>query len=254
MDIDSLKLTEALGLEKSPRLLSIVGGGGKSSLLFALGEQLPGRVLLTTTTRIFAAQMELSQRVLTLDHAEDWKKLTLEAGPTLVVGHVEGEKAVGVSSECPQLALEHDRADWVIAEADGSRMRPAKAPAEHEPVIPPETDHVVVVAGMDALSAPIEEMTHRPERVCAITGLALHETLTPQALGKLLSSAAGGLKNVPSGAEVSVLLNKVETDPQRAAAEAVAETVLKEERVGRVLAGQLKPDPMAPWRVWSRPV
>ena len=107
---------------------------------------------------------------------------------------------------------------------------------------------------MDALSAPIEEVTHRPERVCAITGLALYETLTPQALGKLLSSEAGGLKNVPPDAEVSVLLNKVETTQQHASAEAVAETVLQEERVRRVLAGQLKPDPTAPWRVWSRPV
>ena len=38
--------------------VAIVGGGGKSSLLFALGRELPGRVVMTTTTRIFAAQTQ----------------------------------------------------------------------------------------------------------------------------------------------------------------------------------------------------
>ena len=42
---------EALGIDGSSGLVAIVGGGGKSSLMFALAECLPGRVVLTTTTR-----------------------------------------------------------------------------------------------------------------------------------------------------------------------------------------------------------
>ena len=42
----------------------------------------------------------------------------------------------------------------VIAEADGARLRPLKAPAEHEPVIPPAADAVVAVAGLDSVGAP----------------------------------------------------------------------------------------------------
>ncbi|MEE3326688.1 MAG: selenium cofactor biosynthesis protein YqeC [Myxococcota bacterium] len=253
MQAARLDLPRALGLGEGPLLLSIVGGGGKSSLLFSLGERLPGRVLLTTTTRIFAAQMELAQRVFTLGDP-DWREgMAHASGPTLLVGHVEGERAVGVPPELPQELLEQDEVDWVVVEADGSRMRPTKAPADHEPVIPPKSGHVIVVAGIDALTAPIEEITHRPERVSEITGLPMSERLSPEALAALLSSSKGGLKNVPPEAEVSVLLNKVEDDQQRAWAEEIAEKVLQEKRVHRVLAGRLKPTPTASWQVWSQP-
>ena len=253
MEATRLELTRALGLGREPLLLSIVGGGGKSSLMFALGEQLPGRVLLTTTTRIFAAQMELAQRVFTLGDANWLEEITQTAGPMLLVGHVEGERAVGVPIELPQELLEQGRVDWVVVEADGSRMRPTKAPADHEPAIPPESGHVIVVAGIDALSAPIEEIAHRPERISDITDLPMSDTLSPEALAKLLSSKRGGLKNIPPGAQVSVLLNKVEDAQQRAAAEEIAEKVLQEKRVHRVLAGRLKPTPNTPWQVWSQP-
>ena len=42
---------EALELGRRS-LVSLVGGGGKTTLLFALGRQLPARTLLTTTTRM----------------------------------------------------------------------------------------------------------------------------------------------------------------------------------------------------------
>ena len=233
-------------------MISIVGGGGKSSLLFALGERLPGRVLLTTTTRIFAAQMDLAERVFTLADPDWLEKATSDRRAALLVGHVEGERAVGVPPTLPREVLESDRFDWVVIEADGSRMRPTKAPAEHEPVIPEETRHVIVVAGIDALSGPIEEVAHRPERVSAITGLTVEATLSPQHLGRLLSSEQGGLKAVPAKAEVSLLLNKVEDAPQRKSAEEVASSALDQERVRRVLAGRLKPTPSASWQVWSQ--
>lgn len=250
MDAVDLTLPQALGLKTGPLLVSIVGGGGKSSLLFALGKHLPGRVLLTTTTRIFAAQMNRTKRVFTLEDA-DWRKHICETpGPTLLVGHVEGDRAVGVPIELPSEVLDEKGADWVIVEADGSRMRPVKAPAEHEPVIPAQTGHVVVMAGIDALSASIEEIAHRPERVADITGLAINEKLSPEALATLLSTRSGGLKNIPAAAEVSVMLNKVEAPQEMAWAEEIATKILREKRVNRVLAGRLQPT-TALWRVWS---
>jgi len=245
-----LKLPQALGLKAGPLLVAIVGGGGKSSLLFALGKHLPGRVLLTTTTRIFAAQMNRAKQVFTLEDG-DWRKHVSEApGSTLLVGHVAGDRAVGVPIELPSQILDEGRADWVIVEADGSRMRPVKAPAEHEPVIPAETGHVVVMAGIDALFASIEEIAHRPERVADVTGLPMNERLSPEALATLLSTRTGGLKNIPTAAEVSVMLNKVEAPQDMEWAEETAEIILREKRVNRVLAGRLQPT-TALWRVWS---
>ena len=50
-------LVEVLGLARAPELMALVGGGGRSSFMFALGRGLPGRVVMTTPTRIFTAQM-----------------------------------------------------------------------------------------------------------------------------------------------------------------------------------------------------
>ena len=129
-------VVEALGLVRAPELVAIVGGGGKSSLLFALARSLPGRVVMTTTTRIFAAQMSRAAEVCSLAD-ESWReRLDAFDSNLLVVGGVAGERAVGVPAELPAELLARPRVDWVVVEADGSRMLPVKAPAAHEPVIP----------------------------------------------------------------------------------------------------------------------
>ena len=161
---------------------------------------LPGRVVLSTTTRIFAAQMSRAAAVCTTAD-EGWQdELERFAGNLLIVGRVEGERAVGVPPELPAEWLARPDVDWVVVEADGSRMLPVKAPAEHEPVVPEQTDLLVCVVGIDALTEPIERVAHRPERVAEITGLDLSQHLTPGALGALLTSPRGGLKGAPDGA------------------------------------------------------
>ena len=186
-------IVDALGLERSPGLVSIVGGGGKSSLLFALGRLLTGRVVLTTTTRIFAAQMNQAPEACTLAD-ENWEaRVGNFDSSLLVVGKVEGERAVGVPRELPARILARPDIDWVVVEADGSRMLPVKAPAEHEPVVPEETDLYIALVGIDALAGPIREVAHRPDRVSTITGLSEAETLTPESLATLMSSPGGPL-------------------------------------------------------------
>jgi len=243
-------LVEALGLGGGPGLVSIVGGGGKTSLLFGLARELPGRVVLTTTTRIFAAQMKRADQVSTLD--DDWEaKLDASDGNLLLVGGIDGERATGVPIDLPGRLLARPSVDWVVVEADGSRMRPVKAPADHEPVIPEETDLLIPVVGIDALAGPIREVAHRPERVCAITGLGPDETLGAEELAALLVSERGGLKHAPPRARVAVLVNKVESEAQREAAGRVARCVLREPRVDRVACGALLGAQGERWQVWS---
>lgn len=245
-------LTEALGFAEGPGLISIVGGGGKSSLLFTLGDRLPGRVILSTTTRIFAEQTQRADRLIRLDEPAWADGLEEPGGPVLLVGAVTGDRAVGIPVELPGQLLARKDVDWVVVEADGSRMRPVKAPADHEPVIPPESEHVVVMAGIDALAGPIAQVAHRPERVAQLTGLDVHQTLTPEALGRLLSSSQAGLKGAPPTARIQILLNKVETTSQMELAETVAQAALEAEEVETVLAGRLQPEAAFPWTVWSR--
>jgi len=233
-------LLAALGVSDTPGVVSIVGGGGKSSLMFALADALPGRVVMTTTTRIFAAQMQRAERVCGLDETGWRQHLEEFAKELLVVGGVEGSRALGVPLELPGELLAHPRVDAVLVEADGSRMLPVKAPAPHEPQVPPDTALLVAVAGIDALGAPIAEIAHRPERVSALTGLAPEERLDVSALAELLASPEGGLKDRPANARAAVLLNKVETPEALELARQVALRLLARPSVERVLIGALQ--------------
>lgn len=242
----------ALGLGRAGELVAVVGGGGKSSLMFALGRALPGRVVMTTTTRIFAAQTNQAPTFCSLAE-EDWERhLGRFESSLLVIGRVEGERAVGVPRELPAEILARSDVDFVVAEADGSRMLPVKAPANHEPVIPDGTSLLVVVVGIDALSGPIRDVAHRPELVASLTGGTPDDLLTPESLATLLTASEGGLKNAPENVRIAVLINKVESPTQRDRAEHTADFVLREPRVERVIIGALQGEPASDWRVHSR--
>lgn len=249
---DKWTLPAAFGIRRS-ELIAFVGGGGKTSVMFALAAALPGRVVITTTTRIFAAQMRLAPAVVYSDDLSSLAALLSEHGRCLVVGHVDGEKAHGVEPDLPARLLARPDVDFVLVEADGSRMRPAKAPADHEPVIPPEATLVVPVAGLDALEAPLDQTVHRPERVRAIVGdrQSNDDRLTPTGLAQLLAHEAGGLKGVPAAARVIPMLNKVESGPRLGAGRRVAVPLLGQPRVLRVVLGAAHR--IAPVReVWRR--
>ena len=249
----ALSLADAFELNDAGHLVAIVGGGGKSSLMFALAYALPGRVIMSTTTRIFAAQMKAAPAVLfagdwSLDNqsrADDWPELErrlAEHGRCLVVGRVIGDKAGGVPPDLPGRLLARPDVEYVVVEADGSRMRPCKAPAGHEPVIPPDSTLVVPAAGIDALSGPIADIAHRPDRVAHLTGLQPDEWLTPETLARLIVDPSGGLKAIPAAARVVPLLNKVESQEQLAAARQTALFMLRSERVSQVVLSALGTD------------
>lgn len=255
-------LTDALDIGEQPELVAFVGGGGKTSLMFALAAALPGRVVITTTTRIFAAQMNRAAAVVYESDLSPLGEALAAHGSCLVVGHVEGEKAVGVDPALPFRLLERADVDYVLVEADGSRMRPVKAPAEHEPVIPTGTTLLVPMAGMDALEGRIDKVAHRPDRIREITNDDLEtrdeerpsvvdSRLTPAGLARVLVHPQGGLKNAPRGARIIPFLNKADTLGRLAAARETAALLLGEPRVQRVALGALQADePVS--EVWRR--
>ena len=245
--MSALTLPAALALRPSGELVAIVGGGGKTSLLFALLASLPGRVVATTTTRIFAAQTRRAPAVLAYGADQDLASLGRhldQQGACLVIGALAGEKAVGVPAHLPGRLLARPDVAHVVVEADGSRTRPVKAPAQHEPVIPTESTVVVAMAGLDALEAPLAATAHRPERVAELCGLHLAEPLTPTALATLLTHREGGAKALPPRARFVVCLNKVGTEARLAAARLTAQLALRQAVVERVLLTTLQEQPV----------
>lgn len=98
----------------------------------------------------------------------------------------------------PQKQLEHwmQLADIVLIESDGSRRMPCKAPAAHEPVLLPQCDIVLAVAGVSALGESLEKGCFRAELAQQILRVPGNAVLTPTLLAKLLVSESGGKKAV----------------------------------------------------------
>ncbi len=100
----------------------------------------------------------------------------------------------------------------LLIEADGSRQRPLKAPAAHEPPIPEFSELVVVLAGLSGLGKPnTESFVHRPEIFGRITGLEQGERISEEAIESVLRHPEGGLKSIPAQARRVALLNQAET-------------------------------------------
>ena len=197
-------------------LVSLVGGGGKTTVLFALGSQLGGKVVLTTTTKMgrdrtggYTPLFAPSDEELLASLAEHRVALAWQAG----VDH----KALGVE---PQVC---DRwfglADHVVVEADGSRRMPFKAPLDYEPVVPSQTTTLVACVGAAALGAVISEQCQRPERVAAVAECSPEALLTPQHLATVLLSDRGSRKGCPPRARFAVVINQVLPSHHRYVAE-----------------------------------
>ncbi len=194
-------------------LLALVGGGGKTTSLAALGGQLTGRTILTTTTKMGRDQLS---RFETLDApSDDDLRDALRRGPVVVRSRVQGHKALGVRPEtCDRWFADRATVEHVLVEADGARQRPFKAPRPLEPLIPITATTVLAHIGADALGRVIVDQCHRPMRVAAVAGCSPAERLTPARAATVLLSDRGGRKAVPDGARFVVVVTKVEARNQ----------------------------------------
>ena len=189
-------------------VISLVGGGGKTTALFALGRQLPGRVLLSTTTKMGSDRRDGHRPLVAPDSAAITAALDRER-VVLLWKRIEGHRALGFTpTECDAwLGL----TDHLVLEADGSRRRPFKAPAAYEPVVPESTTLLIACVGAAAFGAPIDEGCHRPEMVAGIAGCAQTDVLSPSRLAAVLTSGVGSRKDCPPGARFVVMLNQVQS-------------------------------------------
>ena len=198
MDLwDALELD---GHDGTP-VVAVVGGGGKSSLMYRLGLEAVARhrtAVIGGTTRF--------------------------TGPTPPFPPL------------PRIEVPDDSLAEAL-EADGSKLRSFKAPADHEPVVPPSATHVCAVVGLDVLGEPLDEAhVHRPERGRAIVGD--QPIVTPEVIAAVLASEQGGRRAVGDRVYAAVI-NKADLDLD--AARAVA-TAVRDAGVERVLVTSLRSD------------
>lgn len=184
--------------------ICLVGGGGKTTVMYELAAMWAAcgrKVLVLTSTHIlrpvdgsFAADVPAVQDL--------WQQ-----GRYAVIGTPEA--ATGKLTAPPQFLYEamQPQADVILCEADGSRHHPCKVPAAHEPVLLPDSDIVLAVAGMDALGYSLAQACQRPQPAAELLGCSAEKIIDAQMLAALLLSAQGARKNVGARAYY-IVLNK----------------------------------------------
>jgi probable selenium-dependent hydroxylase accessory protein YqeC len=209
-----LKLHVALGIS-SGDIAAFVGAGGKSSAILAVCGELRKegmKVLVAPTTKMLTSEADIIGPLITSEDAGALRAMTEKAfseAPAVVVGSgmLSKNRVGGVD---PGWVGDLARlADVVLVEADGSRRRPIKGTADHEPAFPDGATLVVAVGNVHALGAPVdEEHVHRPGIFSDLTGIGQGQSITPRAFALALSR--GSLARVPHKARTAALITGVE--------------------------------------------
>lgn len=184
--------------------ICLVGGGGKTMVMYELAAAWAAcgrRVLALTSTHILQpADGSFAADAAAVHNLWQQRRYAVIGTPELATGKL----TLPPQSVYEALKLQ---ADVILCEADGSRHHPCKVPAAHEPVLLPDCDIVLAVAGMDALGRPLAQACQRPQLAAELLGCNAEKIIDAQMLASLLRSEQGAHKNVGARAYY-IVLNK----------------------------------------------
>lgn len=210
-----MKIYEALRLNQDARI-AWVGAGGKTTSMFRAARQFGGKILVSATAHLATEQIRLAdrhfvvQKLTELDriHEQLVNGINLITGTESPAGRVQGLDAQTIQGV-------NDLADRtgipLLIEADGARQRSIKAPAAHEPPIPPWVSSVVVLAGLSAVGKSLDDQAvFRPELFAELSGATIGSEISLADVCKAMVHPQGGLKNIPKTAEKILLFNQAD--------------------------------------------
>lgn len=244
----TFSLTEAFGLGQFENI-ALVGGGGKTSVMFRLAHELTsaGKKVISTTTTHIITPTEKETPCLIVESDEDVliqrliQALSVHKHVTLALAQDNDNKLKGLSPEMLDQIQALNVADYVINEADGAGCKPIKAPRHGEPIIPTTTTLVVALVGLDALDTPIStETAFRVEYIKRLTGLSHGGAMNNEVIATLLTHPHGIIQNAPSGARIIPFLNKTDIVPSETVAPLVSAVFARQHtQIKQVVAGSL---------------
>jgi probable selenium-dependent hydroxylase accessory protein YqeC len=216
---------------KPPQCVSIMGAGGKSTLMNRLADELivlGHTVVLTSTTNYHRPKTLQSEQILLTRDVPEWPEklgtLARRWNRLLVLHHDLGNAMVkGIDVAAVRMIHEHIPDAIVIVKTDGARKRWFKAPNQSEPVIPPWSQLCITVVNHEILGQPLTDaLVHRPQRVAELTGLKIGAPITPQAVGMVLTHPDTYAPKIPSGAQRTIYLSHVQTQADIEQAKTIA--------------------------------
>jgi probable selenium-dependent hydroxylase accessory protein YqeC len=216
---------------KPAQCVSIMGAGGKSTLMNRLADELivlGGTVVLSSTTNYHRPQSLQSEQILLTHEVIEWPErlavLARRWNRLLVLHHELGDAMVkGIDVAAVRTIHEQIPEAIVIVKTDGARKRWFKAPNHSEPVVPPWSQLCITVVNREILGQPLTEaLVHRPERVAELTGLHVGDPITPRAVGTVLTHPDTYAPKTPSKARRVVYISHVASPADLVCAEAIA--------------------------------
>jgi len=247
-------LREGLMLERGG-VVSLVGAGGKTSLMFNLARELSmadESVLTTTTTKIFEPSRNQSPCVILSGSFKDilgqsekllpiHRHLTAAAGKRPYPG-----KLVGFRPEIIKEFWDSGLFRWIIVEADGAAGRPIKVPAAHEPVIPSCTKRLVGIAGLNGVGQPLtDRLVFRHKRFAELTGIDPGADISEAAVADVFGHEEGIFKGAAAEVVRIAFLNQADVEKNLTAGRRIARILSKKKNTGlkRVVIGQAMLEP-----------
>ena len=211
ININKEYLYEGLEVDLDKKyVISFIGGGGKTTSIYQLAEELSSkgkRVIVTTTTH-----MQMPKDKVILNNNIDEIKKKLDENNFITVGLKSKEDKI-ISIPIEKVNELREICDFLLIEADGAKMLPLKAPDSHEPVILDITNMVVAVCGIDALGKRIKETCHRPNIVARILSKSEEDIVDINDFAYILSSKDGSMKALnEEKMEYRVIINKVDNN------------------------------------------
>jgi len=187
-------------------------------------------VIVTSSTHLGTWQTPLADRHLIVESDFTAERLAENIqGITLLTGRVDGHRTTPLNEQTLNLLYSYckNHSISLLIEADGSRQKPLKAWAEHEPPIPPFVEAVVEVVGLSGLGKAVDhDSVHRPEIFSELSGIGIGQIVTSEDLTRVLTHPQGGKKNIPEGTRHIALLNQADTPELQSMAHRIAQSLL----------------------------
>ncbi len=220
----------------NPIIISLVGGGGKTQLLYRLASEykhLGHRVCVTTTTKMYFPNAS------ELDLVTDWRshKALPSSGITFVyhqsLAPTEDDpatKVLGLSNEQIESLKQQCLYSIFIVEADGSHRLPIKAPARHEPCIPTHSNVVIGVTGADPILRPANpKAIHRWNEFSMLTKCNAGTVIDKEQIQALVTSNQGLFKGCSEQQQKVWVINRFDLASDKTQLTELAKQIFDEE-------------------------
>lgn len=237
----NMKLKDLFNLNKAS-MISIVGAGGKSSLMYFLAEELRGenKVLITTTTKIYMPQKEQYDYIAIGQKSFTNLKQSKNKGIYVYGSSINNENKI-IGPTVLELESESPYFDYILVEADGAKGKAIKGWKDTEPIICSNTEKTIGVLSLEVIGKNIEEATvHRVEEFINLTGTLKNEKITLQNLSSLVFHPKGLFKD--SRGERVLFVNKIESPEQLDLAQKFLAIIIEKnhEYIYKLIIGSIK--------------